>query len=228
MNNNNPLITVITPTTGSDYLMINISSVRKQTYKHIQHLIVADGRKVNIKHADLIHLPYPTGLDRYNGHKIYGAMTYIAKGDYITFLDEDNYYDPTHIESLVDVIGDNEWAYSFRKIVDKNGNHLTDDNCESIGDFPNVFQENFIDVGCFFMSKHIALEVSPLWYRQAREPGIEEVDRVLSKYLIQVPHTTTYKHTLNYRAGNTALSVKPEFFYWGNEQMKGSQPWLKI
>jgi len=44
-------------------------------------------------------------------------------------------------------------------------------------------------------------------------------------------HQTNGLYTLNYRAGNTGLSVQSEFFLRGNEVMKqkynGSLPWKK-
>ena len=87
-------VTIITATTGSNYLKENIKSVQKQTYKDVQHLLVVDGKehlnkvmdilnKIDITNVDLVVLPYPTGKEQYNGHRIYGGFTHIAKGDYI-------------------------------------------------------------------------------------------------------------------------------------------------
>ena len=83
-----PLVTVITPTTGAPYLKQAIRSVASQTYTNIQHLVVVDGEheeadniifecksEINGSDIDAIYLPYATGIDRYNGHRIYGAMT---------------------------------------------------------------------------------------------------------------------------------------------------------
>ena len=39
-----------------------------------------------------IELPYPTGLDGFQGHRIYGGAPYLARGDLICFLDEDNWW----------------------------------------------------------------------------------------------------------------------------------------
>ena len=89
-------VTVITPTIGSAFLGECIASVRNQTYKNIEHIVVVDG-KSRWENADEIlkivefpngvneHicvLPYPTGTNRYNGHRVYGAATYFADGDY--------------------------------------------------------------------------------------------------------------------------------------------------
>jgi len=104
-----PLVTIITATTGTEYLEDNIRSVLNQTYDNIQHLIVIDGKHphANViisnygKHKgnkiDVIQLPYATGTEQYNGHRIYGGCTYFAKGEYVMFLDEDNWLEPNHI-----------------------------------------------------------------------------------------------------------------------------------
>ena len=79
-----PLVTVITPTTGSHQLYNVLASVNNQTYSNIEHIVVADGPQYsNVtqgmlegSQALLIQLPYNTGHSQYNGHRIYGAMSY--------------------------------------------------------------------------------------------------------------------------------------------------------
>lgn len=235
-----PMVTVITPTTGAPYLRQAIESVKNQTYDNIQHLIVVDGQPKGrviareYPHIDLIDLPYPTGLDRFNGHRIYGASVYLAKGDLVCFLDEDNYFDPNHIESLVKVMEKpNDWAFSLRKIVDKDNNYVCNDDCESLGKWESCIGDFFVDVGCFFLPKLLAIQLSPIWYRKAREPGVPEVDRMLTHVLRNnnLKFDTNGEYTLNYRTGNTQLSVQSEFFLKGNEAMSkkynGDLPWTK-
>ena len=77
-------VSVITPTTGSAFLGECIESVRNQTYANVEHIVVVDG-KSRWENADQIlkavefpngtneHicvLPYPTGTNRYNGHRV--------------------------------------------------------------------------------------------------------------------------------------------------------------
>ncbi len=185
-------VTIITATTGSDYLNENIRSVQLQTHKDIQHLIVVDGEEHFEKVAailaqhdfpniDLVVLPYATGKDQYNGHRIYGGFTHIAKGDYIGYLDEDNWLEPEHVESLLDTVKDNQWAATLRKIVDSDGKFICNDDCESLCNWESVIRDYFVDVNCFFFSKPLALQLSPIWYRRARHPDDQpEVDRALT------------------------------------------------
>jgi len=236
-----PLVTVITPTTGAPCVRQALDSVKNQTYDNIQHLVVVDGQpkgRVIAKeypHIDLVDLPYATGKDQYNGHRIYGAMTYIANGEFLCFLDEDNWYEPNHIETLVDVISKgNKWAYSLRKIVSQEGEYICNDDCESLGKWTSVINDKFIDVNCFMIPKAAALGFSPYWYRRARHPQEQpEVDRILSPFMMQnLPEfDTNGQYTINYRVASRGDSVQAEFFLKGNEMMNkqynGDLPWRK-
>jgi len=146
-----PLVTVVTPTTCDPSVLRAIQSVADQTYGAIQHLIVIDNPNAPVKikdairqcNVDVIELPYATGKDRFIGHRIIGASTFLGKGDYFCFLDEDNWFDTNHVASLFDVIRSGfSWAFSFRKIVDREGNFICNDECESLGKWPSVLAED--------------------------------------------------------------------------------------
>jgi glycosyltransferase involved in cell wall biosynthesis len=236
-----PLVTIVTATTCSDYIRQNLNSVINQTYDNIQHLVVVDGQhhlnKLDYDIAsDVIVLPYATGTEQYNGHRIYGAATYLAKGDFIIYLDEDNWLEPNHVESLINTIGNstNAFACSLRKITDMDGNFICNDDCESLGNWESVINDYFIDVNCFFLPKRLALQLTPLWYRRARHPEDQpEVDRALTFVLKQnkIQCLVSGDYTVNYRAGNRADSVQAQFFLNGNKIMKekynGEFPWRK-
>jgi len=231
-------VTVLTASVGNPLLAKNILSVANQTHKDVQHLIIADGpdaservndiigkiRPIPENDWDVLELPYSIGKDRWNGHRIYAAGTFIADGDFIIYLDDDNSLESTHIEDCLKVIeAGNDWAYSFRKIVDKDQKFLCRDDCESLGKWASVMNEQdfFIDVNCYFVPKKIAIHLGPAWYRKFREPGMPEVDRVLAHTLMNnnLKFDTTYKYTVNYTVGNTTNSVQPEFFERGNREM---------
>ena len=244
-------ISIITPTTGNPLLAQCIESVRSQTYKNIEHIVVVDGKERWEKAEPILRaaefprpsnehiaiLPYPTGVNRYNGHRVYGAATYFADGDYHIWLDEDNCLEPNHVESLVVLATENKlhWAFSFRKIIDKDGNFLCEDNCESLGLWPSILHEQdfFVDVNCYMVHKMLAVEISPVWYRKFREPGMPEIDRVISATLMNKQNNLNFgctkQYTVKYRVGNTELSVQPEFFERGNKAMlekyNGALPW---
>jgi len=239
-------VTIITPTTGTKYLDDCLSSVSNQTHKNLQHFVVVDGPEYkdkalavlnNYKDKTVLILPENTGAGGYNGHRIYGSIPYLVNSDYVMFLDEDNWLEPDHVESLVNVIQEgNDWAFSLRKIYDGDGNFICNDDCENLGLWPTCIsdQEFFVDVGAYFLPTPIAIQISPLWYRRARHPDEQpEVDRIIMQILLQYgfKYNTNGKYTLNYRVGNRSDSVQKEFFLWGNDKMKqkynGEYPWRK-
>lgn len=246
-------VSVITPTTGSLFLGECIESVRNQTYENVEHIVVVDG-KSRWETADPIlkaiefpngvseHvcvLPYPTGTNRYNGHRVYGAGTYFADGDYHIWLDDDNVLEPNHIENLVRLVQEKnlDWAFSFRKIINNKSEVICNDDCESLGMWASILhpQDFFVDVNCYFVKKQVAVGMSPVWYRKFREPGQMEIDRAIASVLMakqnNLKFDTTRDYTVRYRVGNTGLSVQGEFFLNGNQKMlekhNGVLPWKK-
>src|ERR1700677_4473556 len=104
-------VTIITASTGKPELLRCINSVKNQTFTDVQHLVFADGpdaeykiSSMGVSDVDVISLPYPTGNNRWNGHRMYGAGTYLANdtSEYVMFLDDDNYIDPDHIQNCLD------------------------------------------------------------------------------------------------------------------------------
>jgi glycosyltransferase involved in cell wall biosynthesis len=246
-------VSIITPTTGNSHLAECIASVREQTYKNIEHIVVIDGKErwektnpilsasafPNGVNEHVCVLPYPTGVNRYNGHRVYGAATYFADGDYHVWLDDDNILEPNHVESLVKLVQEKnlDWAFSFRKIIDENSNLLCLDDCESLGMWASILhpQDFFVDVNCYFVKKEVAVGLSPVWYRKFREPGQVEIDRAIASVLMakqnNLKFDCTRDYTVRYRVGNTGLSVQKEFFINGNKSMlqrhNGVLPWKK-
>jgi glycosyltransferase involved in cell wall biosynthesis len=236
----NPLVTVVTPTTGNPCVERALESVARQSYRNLQHLVVIDdpqcspSMRATIKQfgADIVELPYATGKERFNGHRIYGASAFLGKGEFFCFLDEDNWFDADHVESLMAVVENGfSWAFSLRKIVDADGSFVCCDDCESLGKWPSIAQDYFIDVGCFFLPRALAVTTCPVWYRKAHEPGVLPADRMLTRTLraISANYETTGRYTLNYRAGSSAGSVRKEFFLRGNREIlaryDGNLPW---
>jgi glycosyltransferase involved in cell wall biosynthesis len=239
----NPKVTVITPTTGSSQLYDAAKSVNKQTYSNVEHIVVIDKpeksdsvfKSLREFKSIIVNVPYNTGHSGYNGHRIYGAFSYLVDGDFICFLDEDNWFEENHIETLVNTIkAGSKWAYSLRKIVSQEGDYICNDDCESLGRWKSILNDNFVDVNCFMIPKQAAVAFSPYWYRRARHPQEQpEVDRILSAFMMQnmVEFNTNGLYTVNYRVASRSDSVQKEFFLQGNQmmnhKMNGEYPWRK-
>lgn len=239
-----PSVTVITPTIGADSLEKVLESVRNQTYKNIRHLVVVDGRGCILpesllkhdKNVDVVFLPYNTGGSGYYGHRIYAAFSHLVNSDYIAFLDEDNWYEPDHIQSLMNTIEENSgsyFAYSLRKVwldESEGGTFLADDCCESIGLVPiyGSSDQHLVDTSCYLFSKDTLVYYGHHWHAGWG------ADRLFFKAMMQlgVPCNTTGKHTLNYRLPKMTVAYGGDFDFFkkGNEIVKqkhgGTYPWL--
>ena len=143
-------------------------------------------------------------------------------------MDEDNWFEPCHVEKLVKKIEEgNDWAYSLRKIYDKDGNYICDDNCESLGKWPVYFNDSVfhIDTSCFAVRRDIAVRVGHSWYGQwgADRQFFSAISKAFPKF------DCTNAHTACYRLDGNPNSVNKDFFDQGNaaneKKYHGQFPW---
>ena len=230
-------VAVVTPTIGSEHLSKCIQSVDEQTYGDLTHYIFIDGReyeeKVNgilegASKVRTITLEENVGKGWY-GHRVYAACSFLVNADVIIYLDEDNWFEPCHVQKMVDTLKQgNDWVYSLRKIYDKEGNYLCEDNCESLGRWPVYFNDEVfhIDTSSFAIKRDCAVRIGHAWY------GQWGVDRQFFYNLKQhFPNfDTTGVYTMCYRLDGNPNSVNKEFFDQGNSlnQMKYNNhfPWV--
>lgn len=230
-------VAVVTPTIGSKHLKQCLESVANQTYDNITHYVFVDGKEYHIDvqietlnrdNVKTIILEENVGKEWY-GHRVYAACSFLVNADIICYLDEDNWLDSNHIESLVDIIKQgNDWAYSLRSIYDKDGIFLCEDNCESLGKWPVYFDKNtyHIDTSCFAVKQDVAVRVGHSWY--GKWGADRQFFQTLKKHFPKFDCSKL--HTLNYRLDGNDNSVKQEFFSQGNDVMKqrygDNFPWI--
>ena len=240
---------VITPTTGAPELCDCINSVASQTHTATTHLVVVDGSKYAEAADHVIHrsypnkpgelffrcdLPFNTGANGYYGHRIMAAFSHLTSDfDYVLFLDQDNWFEPNHIETLISKIEKNnlEWAYSLRKIYDKNQNFVCDDNCESLGKWPVWVdgKAHLIDTSSYCYTSDFLRLVGHIW--DFGWGADRRFYTILKDQIKSTKYDCTGLHTLNYRLGGNEGSVPAEFFIEGNKRTlsmhKNVLPWLK-
>jgi glycosyltransferase involved in cell wall biosynthesis len=232
-------VAVVTPTIGASTLDQCILSVQNQTYENLTHYIFLDGEE----HYEKIHpILYERSGKRtiktvqleenigkgWYGHRVYSACSFLVNADIICYLDEDNWYEPEHVETMVKKIEEGfDWVYSLRKIYDKDGNFLCEDNCESLGRWPVYFNEQVfhIDTSSFAVRTNVALSVGHSWY--GKWGADRQFFAAAKKYFPN--YACTGKYTLDYRLDGNDNSVKPEFFEEGNkiqeQKYNGEFPW---
>jgi len=233
--------TVIIPTTGSPELSQAVRSVMNQTIP-TKCYVVADGVQAHSKtriitddflskkNIERCFLPLNVGANGFYGHRIYAAFTHLIDTKYVLYLDQDCWFEPDHVEKCIEKIEKNDlqWCYSLRKIYDKNGNYLCEDNCESLGKWQTYHGVNHIDTNCYCIKTEVAIKLAQVWH------GGWGQDRVFYSILQGAfnKYDCTNRYTVNYRVDGNAGSVTKEFFINGNDVMKqkynGEYPWAKI
>ena len=229
-------VAVVTPTIASEHLTKCIDSVDKQTYEDIVHYIFIDGCQYEPKAREIlvgssktrmIELEENVGKGWY-GHRVYAACSFLVNADVICYLDEDNFLEPNHIETVVKKLQEgNDWVYSLRNIHDKEGKFLCEDNCESLGKWPVYFnpEVHHIDTSCFAIRRDIAVHIGHSWYGQWGAD--RQFFGALKKYFTKYDCTNQY--TTNYRLDGNENSVNEKFFTEGNkintEKYQGNFPW---
>ncbi|KAE9531786.1 glycosyltransferase [Ursidibacter arcticus] len=192
----NKTVAVITSTIGRADLVRAIESVQQQSYP-CKHYVFVDGEQYHQqakiildKYPDVIatYLPMNTGADGWTNSSINAIAPFLAKEDIICYLDDDNWYEPNHIESGVKLLQDDsyDYAFSLRNLYNLKNEFLSPDSIESIGFYKsalpspieldiNAFgnshtvslrmhKENHIDTNCFFLKKEVAITTSKNWF----------------------------------------------------------------
>ncbi len=234
-------VAIVTPSIGSPYLKQCLDSVQNQIYSDLTHYVFLDGKEsFDSINSDIAKLPNKREVktisleenigNGWYGHRVYAACSFLVNADVICYLDEDNWLEPNHVESIVKTLEEgNQWVYSLRKIYNKEGNYVCDDNCESLGQFPVFFNDSVyhVDTSCFGIRRDVAIHVGHAWY------GKWGADRQffsnLKKHFPQYSGTTN--RTVSYRLDGNPNSVNEKFFRDGNQKMyekySDDYPWMK-
>ena len=227
-------VAVVTSTRGRETITQANESIKNQTYK-ATHYVFAHGRDCwdavekntrEIENAQVVYLPRANGGGGYGMAPVFALAPFVVDEDIICYLDDDNWYETDHIESLVEIIDKHNlgWAYSLRKIVDNEGNFICDDNCESLGMHLNSDNQYLVDNSCYVVRTDVARKHSHAWH----VPIVS--DRSFQSELMRAKHSvgTTGKHSVNYRLSKDGTGVMTaEKFINNNKFMQHTRPDFK-
>jgi len=150
-------VAVVTPchNTPPKWLDQCRKSVEAQTYP-CTHVLVDDGSEPPME-GPIIRLP-KGHADTGNAGRAVGAVASISEGfDAVAFLDSDNWYEPSHIESLVIL------HQSTKAAVCTSSRNLYTVNGVLMGKCPEVDGKKFVDTNCLMFTRKAFLAVA-LWY----------------------------------------------------------------
>lgn len=230
--------TVIIPTTGVPEVRRAIESVLSQNYPTTCYL-VCDGEQFSGKvtaiaseylgksNFKVCYLPINVGSRGFYGHRVYAAFSHLVDTNYISYLDQDNWFDEDHLSKCSRLLLNKslDWCYSLRKIHDKDGNFICNDDCESLGKWNTYHGLNHIDTNSYFIRTNVAIALATAWH------GGWGQDRIFYSALSQhfPNYDCTKAYTVNYRVDGGPGSVNAEFFMNGNkimnEKYNGEFPW---
>jgi hypothetical protein len=149
--------------------------------------------------------------------------------DYVFYLDQDCWFETNHVEECIKTIEENDlsWSYSLRKVTNKEGEYICNDDCESLGKWKTYHGINHIDTNSYCLKTDVAIKLASVWH------GGWGQDRVFFGTLAQhfARFHCTGQYTVNYRVDGNPGSVNAEFFLNGNkvmnEKYNGEFPWRK-
>jgi hypothetical protein len=179
----------------------------------------------------VLELPESTGNDGWICHRIYGAAPFLVNTEWVCYLDEDNWYDADHLQTLFDAVRSRNasWGFSLRKLYDGEGNFLALDECESLGTLhPPVYRTDvrLVDTNCYLLRRDIAISFCPIWNRRRITPGVLAPDFALCTTLIRnnLVWGTNKLHSVNYTAGTDPRLMPIDNFRRGNAEMHRRYP----
>lgn len=184
-------VAVITPyyNTPDDWLAQCCESVNRQTHP-CTHFLIADGVPQSLP-ADFSgqHIPLPTNIGNYGDTpRAIGSIAAISQGfEAVAYLDSDNWYEPGHIQSLVELQARTgaDVCTSARNIFNLDG--------ETLGKCPSSDGTNFVDTNCLLLNKTAFPLVNVWWMMPPQFHCIG--DRVLWYQIVKRRYKTAHLDT---------------------------------
>lgn len=192
---NQPTVAVITSTIGRKELARALHSVAVQTYP-VTHYVFVDGEEFHqqareilaeFPNVKVIYLPMNTGANGKTNGCINAAAAFLVDADFIAYLDDDNWYEPQHIESCVNTwfVTQADYVFALRNLCDLDGKFICVDNFESVGEFAYLVPRKIdfalnlanqttilnitrnsaahIDTNCYFLKKDVVMHLGHEW-----------------------------------------------------------------
>lgn len=152
--NNKPLVSVICRSIGRSELSDALLSLKKQSYENLEVILVdalgtgIDSELLSVLNGTPSWLNTVSSGKRLTRSPAANLGLSCCKGDYIIFLDEDDWIAPSHIEKLISCLETDESigvAYSSTRVCSKEGVYL-DESYASAFSYAKLRRGNFIPI----------------------------------------------------------------------------------
>jgi glycosyltransferase involved in cell wall biosynthesis len=224
---------IVIPTIGTDKLNQALIGATGQTFANTEVWSIIDGPEYAQRSFEILSkfpsvkkcvLPANTGKNGWYGHRILAAASFLFDHDFILYCDEDNWFLPNHVQTMVDTCRNNnfQWCHSLRKIYDANCNYICDDDCESLGKWPIYLsdQHRLVDTSTYCIKKEVIVGIASAWY--SGWGGDRRFYHIIDQYASN--YGCTGQATVCYRLDGNPGSVTADFFINGNQIMKQKYP----
>lgn len=214
-------VAVVIPTTLRPTLLKAVRSVFKQDFTgRVQILIGIDVKQGDPKILDqlraecpgqmaitVIDLGYSTSVrhgglhtNRYSG-AIRTICSYAANARYLTYLDDDDWWDSSHLRKMMNAVQGKAWAFSLRWFADKDTElPICVDEWDSVGPGKGINNPRFggfVAPSNLILDKGLCDDALPMWARAAFKDGTGE-DRLVFEKLKSKPYGETNSATTYY------------------------------
>ena len=193
-----PLVSIITPTTGSDGLYKLIDSIAAQDVD-FEHILLWDEKRhdrfsgagqdgggptspheldADNRYSIVIKGAFVQGKAVGSALRAVGLMA--ARGQYVTFSDSDVWHESDHLETLLATVRGRNWGFCRRRIWRSDGVCLGVDNFESVGEsehrrVPYVLVDN----NTMIFDRRLGVSAAQLY----RETTQYNDDRLMTQFL---------------------------------------------
>lgn len=237
-------VAVVTSTIGRPELERAILSVQNQIYP-CKHYVFVDGEQhfdkvkpLQEKYPDVIFtfLPMNTGANGWTNSYINAIAPFLIQEDIICYLDDDNWYDTHHTQSIIHAFNDYEHidvAYNLRRFFTEESEYLCDDDNESLGLFffnqisypfeynhiqqylqTQLHRSTLVDTNCLAMTRETARELAQYWTHSKQNDSF--VWKQCLKYNKRI--YATAQRTVNYMTNRKSFNVTPMVYELFNVQ----------
>lgn len=136
-----------------------IAPLRDERPAHIALTVIDPGYSTSRRNGGLYRNNY--------GGALRTILSYLANSRFVAYLDDDNWWAPEHLSSLLSAIGDMSWAFSWRYLVDSRRDEvICKDEWESLGPGKGLYVPGFggwVDTSSLMVDKLACHEVLPAW-----------------------------------------------------------------
>jgi hypothetical protein len=177
-----------------------LEAVKAECPPHVTLTVLDLGYSTSVRHGGF----YPNSFSG----SLRTILSYAADSQYVTYLDDDDWWEPDHLSSLLEAVDGRDWAFSYRWLVDREtGWTICRDEWDSIGPWRGINKDRFGGFCCpstLIMNKNSCHFIFPHWSLAAFADGGGE-DRLVFDEIKDANWASTGKYSCFYE-----MSVKTQ------------------